>query len=97
MGCTANSGTHTGQPGQRPKRHQPAHATRSLREEHFSITQGACLLGKAGRAVFYVSWERGSKPLRRWLRLQTQHLARQLRTQGMAWVLADDDDEATPS
>lgn len=72
-------------------------ATRNLREEHFSTTQGACLLGKAGRAVFYASWERGSKPLRRWLRLQTQHLARQLRTQGMAWVLADDDDEATQS
>lgn len=67
-------------------------ATRSLREEHFTTVQGACLLGKAGRAVFYASWERNSKPLRRWLRLQTQHLARQLRTQGMAWLQADDDD-----
>jgi CRISPR-associated protein Cas1 len=65
--------------------------SRNLREEHFTTAQGACLLGKAGRAVFYATWERGSKPLRRWLRLQTQHLARQLRTQGMAWLQDDDD------
>lgn len=72
--------------------------SRSLREDHFTTTpQGACLLGKAGRAVFYATWERSSKPLRRWLRLQTQHLARQLRTQGMVWLQADDDDEATQS
>lgn len=70
--------------------------SRHLRQEHFTTSQGACLLGKAGRAVFYASWERDSKPLRRWLRLQTQHLARQLRTQGMAWLQADpDDDEST--
>lgn len=71
--------------------------SRSLREDHFTTTQGACLLGKAGRAVFYASWERSSKPLRRWLRLQTQHLARQLRTQGMAWLQADPEDDEVPT
>jgi CRISPR-associated protein Cas1 len=65
----------------------------ALREEHFSTQNGACLLGKAGRAIFYTQWERNSPALRRWLRLQTQQLARQLRGQGMAW-LQDSDDEA---
>lgn len=67
--------------------------SRTLREDHFTTTDGACLLGKAGRAIFYASWERASKPLRRWLRLQTRHLARQLRNQGMAWLQANDEDD----
>lgn len=67
--------------------------SRTLREDHFTTTDGACLLGKAGRAIFYANWERASKPLRRWLRLQTRHLARQLRNQGMAWLQADDEDD----
>lgn len=67
---------------------------RSLRDDHFATQHDTCLLGKAGRAVFYGTWEKASKPLRRWLRLQTQHLARQLRTQGMAWIqTAPQDDE----
>ena len=66
----------------------------TLREEHFSTQNGACLLGKAGRAIFYTQWERNSPALRRWLRLQTQQLARQLRGQGMAWLQDSDDDEA---
>ena len=69
--------------------------SRSLREDHFSTTPatGACLLGKAGRAEFYATWERSSKPLRRWLRLQTRQLARQLRSQGMAWIDTDPCDD----
>ncbi len=62
---------------------------RTLREDHFNTTGGACLLGKAGRAVFYATWERTSKPLRRWLRLQTRHLASQLRNEGLAWIHTD--------
>lgn len=67
-------------------------ANRELRDEHFSNHQGACLLGKAGRTIFYTSWERSSKPFQRWLQLQTRHMARQLRSEGMPWLLADDDD-----
>lgn len=72
--------------------------SRTLREDHFNTTAatGACMLGKAGRAVFYATWERASKPLRRWLRQQTRQLARQLRTQGMVWMEANDDDD-TPT
>ncbi len=67
--------------------------SRTLREDHFSIDKGACLLGKAGRAIFYADWERSSAPLRRWLRLQAQHLARQLRAAGEVWVLPAAEDE----
>lgn len=70
---------------------------RSLREDHFSTQNDACLLGKAGRAVFYATWERSSQPLRRWLRLQTRQLARQLRTQGLAWIDADPTDDEVPT
>lgn len=69
--------------------------SRTLREEHFSTQQGACLLGKTGRAIFYAHWERQSKPLRRWLRVQTRHLARQLRIQGSQWIAPAEDDDPT--
>lgn len=65
---------------------------RDLRADHFSDDRGACLLGKAGRATFYATWQAGVRPARRWLRLTTRHLARSLRTEGMAWVEADPED-----
>lgn len=60
---------------------------RILREDHFSQDKGACLLGKAGRAIFYADWERANPPLQRWLRTQCQQLARQLRHEGEPWLL----------
>ena len=63
--------------------------SRTLRDEHFSSDQGACLLGKAGRSIFYTQWEHAKQPLRRWLRAQCQALARDLRQQGQAWLLHD--------
>lgn len=44
---------------------------RSLREEHFNLDKGACLLGKAGRGHFYALYARQVNGLRRHLR----HLA----------------------
>jgi CRISPR-associated protein Cas1 len=41
---------------------------RSLREDHFTTHDGACLLGKAGRSVFYAEYEVLVRPLRRMLR-----------------------------
>lgn len=67
-------------------------AAKELRSEHFSHHQGACLLGKAGRTAFYASWERNSTPLKRWLQLQTRHMAGELRSEGMPWLLAAEDD-----
>lgn len=66
--------------------------SRSLREDHFTLDKGACLLGKAGRQVFYAEWEKGSTPWRRWLRTQTRLLAGSLRRQGEHW-LADPNEE----
>ncbi len=67
---------------------------RTLREEHFSFDKGACVLGKAGRSVFYADWERSSVPLCRWLRQHTSTLARHLRGVGQAWLqnYYEDDD-----
>ena len=67
--------------------------SRELREDHFSLDKGACLLGKAGRQVFYAEWEKQSAPWRRWLRGQTQGLARGLRQQGEAWLVNNDADD----
>ncbi len=68
--------------------------SRTLREEHFSLDKGACLLGKAGRAIYYSQWEQNSVLWRRWLRSQCQALARSLRAQGEVWLArADEDDE----
>jgi CRISPR-associated protein Cas1 len=66
---------------------------RTLREKHFTTDKDACLLGKAGRAAFYADWERSNHVIQRWLRLQTQHLARQLRTKGSVWLEAQEEDE----
>jgi len=68
---------------------------RILREDHFTLDKGACLLGKAGRAIFYADWEKQSAPWRRWLRSQTRVLARTLRQQGEVWLLHDDEDDET--
>lgn len=69
--------------------------SRDLREEHFSQDKGACLLGKAGRQIFYSSWESNAAPWRRWLRGQAMRLAATLRSDGQAWlVYPDDEDEA---
>jgi len=66
-----------------------------LTAEHFSLDKGACILGKTGRAIYYRQWEQDSKPWARWLRSQTQVLARTLRAQGELWLAhPDEDDEA---
>lgn len=70
--------------------------SRTLREEHFTQDKGACLLGKTGRAIYYAAFEKNSAPWRRWLRSQTQLLARNLREIGVLWLApADDEDETT--
>jgi CRISPR-associated protein Cas1 len=65
--------------------------TRTLREDHFSTDKGACLLGKAGRQLFYAAFETQSPPWRRYLRAATQRLAAQLRQQGEPWLTHPDD------
>ncbi|MGH7067930.1 MAG: CRISPR-associated endonuclease Cas1 [Acetobacteraceae bacterium] len=55
-------------------------AERDLRAEHFVILpDGRCLMGKAGRAVFYDRFEVLARGLRRLLRGQTRQLAAALR------------------
>ena len=36
-----------------------------LRADHFTTVDGACLLGKAGRACFYAEWEPLAERLRK--------------------------------
>lgn len=67
--------------------------SRTLREEHFTVDKGACLLGKAGRQYFYAQWESSHAPWQRWLRAQTQALARSLRAQGQPWLANLEEDE----
>ncbi len=67
--------------------------SRDLREDHFTLDKGACLLGKAGRAIFYAAWERQNAPWQRWLRTQARLLARGLRQQGEAWLAPNDEDD----
>lgn len=68
--------------------------SRTLREDHFSLDKGACLLGKAGRQIYYAEWEKQNKPWQRWLHTQARLLARNLRQQGEAWLVHDEEDEA---
>jgi CRISPR-associated protein Cas1 len=49
---------------------------RALRAEHFSEADGACLMGKAGRAAFYEAFEAGMGGERRRLRHAAAALAR---------------------
>jgi CRISPR-associated protein Cas1 len=53
---------------------------RLLREDHFSSQEDACLLGKAGRAVFYNEYEHLAAPLRRLLRRAMYAVVRALGT-----------------
>ena len=69
--------------------------TRNLREDHFTLDKGACLLGKAGRALFYASWETHSAPWRRWLRGKTRQLASALRADGLPWLAHPGEDDET--
>lgn len=69
--------------------------SRDLREEHFTLDKGACLLGKAGRAQFYASWEASAAPWRRWLRARTRQLAATLRADGEPWLAHPDEDDET--
>jgi CRISPR-associated protein Cas1 len=68
--------------------------SRDLCEDHFTTTpnSGACLLGKAGRGIFYASWNEHVKPWQRWLRAQAQALARDLRGTGLHWMSPNDED-----
>lgn len=50
--------------------------SRSLRKEHFQKTNGACLLGKAGRRAFYESIEEPLERLRRRMRAMARRVAR---------------------
>ncbi len=67
--------------------------SRTLRDEHFSQDTSSCLMGKAGRSLFYASWNEHCKPWQRWLRAQTQALARDLRGSGLHLMAPDEDDE----
>jgi CRISPR-associated protein Cas1 len=67
--------------------------SRELREDHFTTDRGACLLGKAGRAAFYATWQRDARPHSRWLRAATRLLARTLREEGRGLVEPDPADE----
>jgi CRISPR-associated protein Cas1 len=51
---------------------------RALRPEHFSRGEDACLLDKAGRALFYPAYEQAAGPVRRALRRFTVRVARGL-------------------
>lgn len=66
---------------------------RSLREDHFRRDGNACLLGKAGRAVFYQDYEAHAAPVRRLLLRQCRILARHLKAEGEP-LLEHDDEEA---
>ncbi|HAZ60442.1 MAG TPA: CRISPR-associated endonuclease Cas1 [Gammaproteobacteria bacterium] len=65
---------------------------RELREEHFTLTNGACLLAKSGRQHFFASWEENARWHRRWLRRQTSAMARQLRAEGLPLLDGGDED-----
>lgn len=59
--------------------------TRQLRPDHFSQTpEGACLLSKTGRSLYYPAWELYVRPLRRSLHRLSQQWARELLAQAPA-------------
>ena len=49
-----------------------------LREHHFSVRDGACLLGKEGRGVFFGGLESVLRPVSRGLRWQVAGLIREM-------------------
>ncbi len=61
---------------------------RALRPDHFSQDGDACLLGKAGRQIFYGSWEIFVRPHRRLLRRGVRKLAVELAASGAAATTA---------
>lgn len=65
---------------------------RQLTAEHFNRDKGACLLGKAGRGLFYREYEAAAEPLRRALRRSAAAVARGLRGD-IEVAEAEDDDE----
>ncbi len=66
--------------------------SRDLRADHFTQDQGACLLGKGGRGLFFQAYEGQAGPARRLLRRQCRILARHLQNEGEP-LLVDDEDE----
>ena len=67
--------------------------SRTLRADHFTQHNGACVLGKAGRERFYSAWEAAAKLPRRWLRARCALLARSLRTESSTWISSYDDED----
>lgn len=57
--------------------------TRTLQKSHFSHSEGACLLGKAGRQQFYAAYEQLAPRLRRRVQGLTRALARRFRVLGV--------------
>jgi CRISPR-associated protein Cas1 len=70
---------------------------RELREDHFTLDRGACLLGKAGRSAFYGAWQDEADRHQRWLRRAVARTAHALRTEGLAWVGVEAADEPAPA
>jgi len=54
----------------------------TLRTEHFSTSDHACLLGKAGRSHFYKAYEEWAKPVRRLLRMHCRQWIRHMKEGG---------------
>ncbi|MDQ6961343.1 MAG: CRISPR-associated endonuclease Cas1 [Mariprofundaceae bacterium] len=52
---------------------------KTLRPEHFSTTEQACMLQKAGRQHFYHAYEQWAKAIRRLMRLESRRLVSYLR------------------
>ncbi|MCG3167842.1 MAG: CRISPR-associated endonuclease Cas1 [Rhodocyclaceae bacterium] len=62
--------------------------TETLRPEDFSLAEGACLLGKAGRSRFYAEWEALAERLRRRLGEAVSDLAAKVSPAGTAPALS---------
>ena len=67
---------------------------RHLREDHFGRDQGACLLGKTGREIFYQAFETFAAAPRRLLRRQCRLLAARFRGRGEAMLEHEAEDWA---
>lgn len=67
---------------------------RTLRDDHFSQDASACLLGKAGRGIFYQDYETQAAPVRRMLQRQCRILAKHLKAEGEPLLARDEDEEA---
>lgn len=68
--------------------------SRALRADHFSRDGQACLLGKAGRAAFYLDYETRAAPVRRLLLRQCRILAKHLKAEGEPLLAADEEEDA---